>query len=1053
MKRDQENRIWKRGAWLTFILLFSGLPLMFAQSTVTGTVKDANGQSLIGVNVVVKGTTTGVSTNVNGEFSVRVPNANAALEFSYVGYQTEEVNLQGRTVLNVIMREDAALLQEVVVVGYGTQKKEHVTGSVAQVNADDLIKVPTGNLSNALVGKLPGLVSMQKSGQPGNDHANLLIRGVSTLGNAAPMVIVDDVQRNFNNLDPNEIESITILKDASSAAVYGMQGAGGVILVKTKRGTMQKARITYSGKVSYNQNTNYPKFLNGPDFIKWYNKALDMDGLKPLFTEEVYNKVVNGDPEGKYANTDWFDELMKKGATSTHHNVSVNGGNENAKYFVSLGYFDQGGIIDKYSFKRYNLRSNLDIKLAHGLNLGLDIGARQERRNQGYYSVSNQAWNNPITLAQRMMPITPTEYEGLPVAANISTSAKFNPMAFNSLTGYNNSIMNVLNSSLILSWNPVFIQGLTLKLKASYDKDYTTSKSWAETFKLNSYDPVTEEYSIVIPEPQVKQVDVAVLRNSSGQASRLTLQPSISYDRTFDKHAVSGLLLYEQSSYDTENFTAAVQGFDLTSLHELTLGKEIAGKQKTSAIAGGSYLFNRAGFVGRVNYAYDSKYLLELVARYDGSVRFPKENRWGFFPAASFGWRMSEEAFFAPLKDQVENFKIRGSAGLLGNDRIGDFQYLNLMRPNPPTLYIGDREYISIYTAGNVNRDITWEKTGTYNIGFELMLNRGIFGMEFDYFYKLTNDILIPSGGIYPPSLGGNHPSTINGGKVSNKGFELILTHQNNISDFHYSVRGNVSWSRNKVLRMNESPNVPHYQKRTGRKMGEKMGFIAEGLYQSDEEVINSATLAHLNKNQIRPGDIRYKDLNLDGKVESSQDYTFIGNSNLPELFYGLNIAASWRNFDLSLFFQGAAITDVFLSGVYDNGYVDATIYTRPFHGNGNSPYFLIENSWTPQNPNAEFTRLTTIAAEMGNCNGWASDWWLRDGSYLRLKNAQIGYTLQNEKINAVGIDNIRFTLTGGNLLTWSELTKYNIDPETPEITNGYYPQQRTYEFGVSLTF
>ena len=309
--------------------------------------------------------------------------------------------------------------------------------------------------------------------------------------------------------------------------------------------------------------------------------------------------------------------------------------------------------------------------------------------------------------------------------------------------------------------------------------------------------------------------------------------------------------------------------------------------------------------------------------------------------------------------------------------------------------------------------------------------------MELDYFYKLTNDILIPQWRYYPPSLGGNHPSTINGGKVSNKGFELVLTHQNNISDFHYSVRGNVSWSRNKVLRMNESPNVPHYQKRTGRKMGEKMGFIAEGLYQSDEEVINSATLAHLNKNQIRPGDIRYKDLNLDGKVESSQDYTFIGNSNLPELFYGLNIAASWRNFDLSLFFQGAAITDVFLSGVYDNGYVDATIYTRPFHGNGNSPYFLIENSWTPENPNAEFTRLTTIAAEIGNCNGWASDWWLRDGSYLRLKNAQIGYTLQNEKINAVGIDNIRFTLTGGNLLTWSELTKYNIDPGLPRSPTG----------------
>lgn len=1038
---------------LSFFVFLIYSTNIFAQNNVRGTVKDSKGESLIGVNVIIKGTSQGTSTDVNGEFSMNISDKNAVLEFTYVGYKKKEVALKGKTLLNIVLSEDTELLEEVIVVGYGSQKKQHVTGSVSQLNAEDIIKAPSGNLSTALVGKLPGLVATQKSGQPGADNANLLIRGVSTLGNAGPMIIVDDVQRTFNNLDPNEIESITILKDASAAAVYGMQAAGGVILVKTKRGIMQKPRITYSGKVSYNQNTNYPKFLNGPDFIKWYNKALELDGKDPLFSEEVYNKVLNGDPEKKYADTDWFSALMKNGAASTHQNISVNGGNENAKYFVSLGYFDQGGIIDKYSFKRYNLRSNLDMVLRHGLNLGLDLGARQERRNQGYYSVSNQEWNNPISLAQRMLPITPTEYENLPVAANINSSAKYNPVAFNNQTGYNNSIMNVFNSSLTLSWDIPFIEGLNLKLKTSYDKDYTTSKSWAEIFKLNSYNPFTEEYSIVIPEDAVRKEDVATLRNSSAQAHRLTLQPSVGYDRSFGKHAISGLLLYEQSSYETENFTAGVQGFDLTSLHELDLGKEIAGKQKSSAINGGSYIFNRAGFVGRVNYGYDNRYLLELVARYDGSVRFPKKNRWGFFPAASFGWRISEESFFESLKGKVENLKLRGSAGLLGNDRISDFQYLNLMKPNPPTLYIGNKEYISIYTAGNVNRDITWEKTGTYNIGFDLLLSKGIFGVEFDYFYKLTNDILISSGGIYPPSLGGNHPSTINGGKVSNTGFELVLTHQNAINDFHYNIRGNVSWSRNKILKMNESPNVPEYQKRTGRKMGEKMGFITEGLYQSNDEIINSATLAHLNKNQIRPGDIKYRDLNLDGKIDKQQDYTFIGNSNLPELFYGLNIGASWKNFDWSLLFQGAAITDVFLSGVYKNGHVDATIFTRPFYGQGNSPYFLIENSWTPENRDAEFTRLSTISAEMGNCNGWASDWWIRDGSYLRLKNAQMGYTLKSGQIKAMGLDNIRLTLTGANLLTWSQLTKYNIDPETPEITNGYYPQQRTYEFGVNFTF
>lgn len=1051
MKRKRKSLVNKNRfhRFLFLSLFFFSAFITYAQVNVRGKVADTNGEALIGVNVIVKGTTQGTVTDNEGMFSLQVPNENSVLEFSYVGFKTIEIPLNGRTLLNVTMNEDTEMLEEVVVVGYGTQKKIHVTGSVSQISAEDIIKAPSGNITHTLVGKLPGLVATQKSGQPGSDNANLKIRGISTLGDSSPMIIVDGVQRGFAYLDPNEIESISILKDASSAAVYGMQGAGGVILVTTKRGNIQKPKITYTGKISYNQNTNYPKFLNGPDFIRWYNRALEMDGNEPLFSQEVYNKVLNGDPEGKYADTNWFDELMKDGAFSTHHNISVNGGNESAKYFISLGYLNQDGILEKFGFTKYNLRSNVDINLQKGFKLGIDLAARQEHRKAGYYSVGNQAWNNPISLAQRMLPIVPTEYKGLPTAANIE-AYKYNPIAYNNLTGYNNSVYNTLQSSLIFSWDVPKIEGLNLKIQASYDKDYTTPKSWREQFYMNSYNVYTEEYEIV--ESFHGEPRESVLRNATSQSQRLTLQPSISYAKTFGKHDLSGLVLYEQSSYESEGLAVIVQGFDLKTLHELSLGKDILNGKKTDAISGSSYKFNRAGFVGRINYSYEDKYLAELAARYDGSVRFPPEHRWGFFPATSFGWRVSEEPFFAKYKDKIENLKLRLSAGLLGNDRIGDFQYLNLMQANPPTVYIGDKEYISIYTAGEVNRDITWEKTSTYNAGFDLMLKNGIFGMEFDLFYKLTNDILISGGGLYPPSLGGNYPGTINGGKVSNKGFELVLTHRKSINDFHYDVRGNVGWSRNKILRMNESPNTPVYQKRTGRKMGEKMGFKTEGLYQSEEEINNSPTLGHLNKSQIRPGDLKYIDLNKDGKIERAQDYTYIGNSNLPELMFGLNLGASWKNFDFSVFFQGAAITDVFLSGVYPNGNVDQTQYTRPFFGHGNSPYFLIENSWTPENRNAEFCRLTTMAAEMGNSNGWASDWWIRNGSYLRLKNMQFGYTLKNNYIQNIGIDNIRFMLTGANLFTWSELTKYNIDPETPEITNGYYPQQRTFEFGISFT-
>lgn len=1017
------------------------------RKTITGTIVDEQGETIIGANIIEKGTTNGTTTDYNGNFTLNVAN-DAVLQISYIGYLKQEVSIKNKSTINVVLLEDTKTLDEVVIVGYGKLKKISVTGSIAQISGDEILKTPTGNISAALAGRLPGLVATQNSGLPGAS-ANLLIRGRSTLGSSSPMLIVDDVQRSFNSLDPNEIESITVLKDATAAAVYGMQGAAGVILVTTKRGTKQKPKITYTGKVSYNQNTNYPKFLNGPDFITYYNKAREMDGLEPLFSQDIYDKVVNGDPEGKYVDTDWHKELMKDGSTSHNHNINVNGGNETAKYFISLGYLGMDGIIDKIDYNRYNMRVNLDVNLEKGLSLGVDIGARQENRASGYWSTGNQSWNNPIYLAQRMLPFIPTEYDGYPTAANL-TGPKINPIAYNEKSGYQKTTSNIFTSSMTLNWDLPWVKGLSAKLKASYDKNYSTEKIWREHFMMNSYNVYTEQYDLVETDYGTSQD--AYLSNNIPQAERITLQPAIHYNNSFGEHSVSGLLLYEQSEANDERLGASVQDFDMTTIHELDFGKKILNDKKVDAITGGSGNFNRAGFVSRINYDYSGKYIAELVARYDGSVRFPPEKRWGFFPAASLGWRLSEEDFFKEYTDKIENLKLRFSAGVLGNDAIPNFRYLNLMRHNAATIYIGDKEYTSIYTAGEVNRDITWEKTTTYNAGLEFMLNKGIFGMELDYFYKITNDILIGGGSLYPPSLGGNYPATINGGKVSNLGLELILSHRNKIGEIEYNIEGNVGWSRNKIIRMNESPNTPAHLKSTGRKMGQKVGFKTDGLYQSVEEIENSPTLSHLNKDQIRPGDIKYVDINGDGKIESAQDYTFLGNGTIPELMFGINLGASWKNFDLSMFFQGAALFDVYLSGVYPDGAVDATQLTRPFFLNGNSPYFLIENSWTPDNPNAEFTRLSTRAAEMGNANGWASDWWLRKGDYIRLKNLQIGYTLNKEIVQNWGLENIRLMLTGANLLTWSGLNKYNLDPEAPEITNGYYPQQQTFEFGLSIT-
>ncbi|MDY9917600.1 MAG: TonB-dependent receptor [Proteiniphilum sp.] len=1056
MKSLFSGRKVKRTAFVLscFIFLICSVHT-YAQVNIRGTVIDSNNEPLIGANVIVKDTREGTVTNIDGEFSLTVPNANTVLEFSYVGFQTQEVALNGRTFVNVIMSEDAELLDEVIVVGYGTQKKVSVTGSVAQISSREITQAPTGNISSVLAGKLPGLTAKQSSGQPGSDGSSIRIRGLSTTGDGSAMLIVDGVQRSFANLDPNDIDKISILKDASSAAVYGVQGAGGVILVTTKRGQNQRPKITYTGKVSYNQNTLFPEFLNGPDFIKWYNKALEMDGLDPVFSQDIYEKSLYGDPEGKISDTNWHKEIMKPGTYSTHHNINVNGGSDRVRYFLSVGYFTQDGIVDNFDYTRYNARSNVDVNLNHGFRLELDFAARQEKRSSGYFSVSNQAWNNPIMLASKVFPFLPTTYDGLPTVGAFNKTNTLNPVVYNNI-GYNNSVMNVLQTSAKFAWELPWVKGLELGVKLSYDKDYTTTRSWAAPVTVNSYDIATNEYSEVLTNLGVTDTNTEAFTHGIGQFYRRTLQPSITYANTFGKHDISGLLLFEEAVQEGENLGAVAVDFDVTSLHELDMGNDIKDNNGRPNVWGNSSIFKRAGFVGRINYAFDNRYLVELAARYDGSSRFPPTNRWGFFPAASVGWRLTEESFFESFKEKsnIEDLKLRASAGVLGNDRISNnYAYLNMMRKNPATIYIGDKEYISVYTAGEVNRDITWEKTATYNVGFELMFNKGIFGMEFDWFYKLTKDILISGGSLYPPSLGGNYPGTINGGEVENRGFELVLTHHNRIGQVQYDIKGNMGWARNKILKMNESPNTPSYQKRTGRKMGEKMGFIAEGLYQSEEEIMNSPTLSHLAKiSQIRPGDIIYKDLNGDGKIDSSQDYTFLGNSNFPELMYGINLGLQWKGFDASVFFQGAAIVDMFLSGVYDNGNVDATIYTRPFHGNGNSPYFLIENSWTPENPNSEFARLTTVAAEVGNANGWASSWWMRDASYLRLKNAQIGYTIRSNYLNNIGVENIRLTLTGSNLITWSGLNKYGIDPEAPEISNGYYPQQRTYEFGINIT-
>jgi len=1020
-----------------FLLFSSGL---YAQTTmIQGKVKDSKGENLIGVSVKVNGTSSGTITNADGEFRISVPQPNATLEFSYLGCITQKIALNGLTTLAIYMQEDRMLLDEVVVVGYGTQKKSSMTGSVAQIDNKQLMQAPPANISTMLAGRLPGLTAVQSSGKPGSDDASLLVRGSSTFGSTSPMVIVDGIPRSFNNLDPNEIQSVSILKDASAAAVYGMQAANGVILVTTKKGSNQKASITYSYSSGIDKNTRFPEFLDGPQFAYYWNKAMELDGKTPTFTESMLNSIKAG-TDG-FGNTNWLKQIFKTGTTQ-HHNVTVDGGNDRTKYFISLGYYDQEGNVKNFGFNRYNFRSNIDTKITDDLSINLNIGGRQEKRNNPNTDPSTVVFN-----AIQMYPFLPMEYDGMEVAS-VPQYGLLNPVALLNNSGYSKSIMNVFQSNLNLKWNVPFVKGLNLNALVSYDHDYTTSSAFSVPYQLNvaalGYDKITysSQYAAGFKDPDTNEYE-STLYEGFSKAERLTGQFSMNYAKKFGLHDITALFLYEYGKYTTHGFGVTGQGFEFDDIQELDLTNRIINSGK--GYSGMSTSTPRAGYVGRITYAYDDKYLAEFSGRYDGSYKFKPENRWAFFPAVSLGYRISEEDFFKDAVPFMDNLKFRVSWGKLGSDaNVGAFQFYNYIKPISanPQVIIGGQQQKAYMTDAVPNPDLTWEVSTNYNAGFDASFWHGLLGVEFDVFYKVTENILASQSGNYPSSVGNYFPSTINYGIVDNRGFELALTNNSQFGEVNFSARGSLNWARNKIIRIEDS-DVPAYQRSIGRSLGEKDGFIALGLFQSQEEIDNSAVVG----SNTLPGDIKYKDLNGDGKIDYDQDRTWIGHSSIPEMTFGLNLTASYRNFDFSALLQGAAICDNALMGNYPKIGWDDTQFTRTFYNGGNSPVYLIENSWTPENTTAKYPRLST----QYRYNGYANTMWLFDGSYLRLKNLQIGYTIPKVASNMIHAQRIRCYIAGSNLLTFSH--NPFLDPEAPDVTNGYYPQQKNYTAGLTVTF
>lgn len=1013
------------------------------ERNISGTVTERNGDPLVGVTVQIKNKLIGTTTDIDGQYNIRITNDDI-LVFSYIGMKTHEVAVGTRSTLNVTLEDDIEQLEELVVIGYGTQKKDHMTGSVATISSKELNKVPASNTSQLLVGKAAGISGVQSTGGPGSDGTELYVRGFNTYnGSSAPLVLVDGVERPMNHVNPRDIQTISVLKDAAAAAVYGMRAGNGVILITTKRGSKSRHNISYDGTFTWSKPTTLPDFVDGLEYMQWYNKALEMDGLPVHFTQEEMALVTNGDPTDGYENTDWLSPAMKS-TLMQRHNLSATGGSDRIKYFVSGEMMNQEGFLDTHRFSQYGFRSNIDTKPVKNVTLALNVAGRlRNNYTNGIFTWGNQEDANVWGVLMYARPFVPREYQGYPTAP---ARRAVNPYYGVGNSGQTENKNYHFEGSARLEWDIPWLKGLKTSMFAAWDLDNLNAKAFNHSYQVMHYNLGSKTYNLA--NAVNLREDGALYQNHTLNTS-YTLRPSIEYNDTFGDHTVGTLFLYEQNGLETDNFYARRTGFDLFDIQELDRGKQIPEAGETYKGNGGtSGRIANAGYVGRLNYAFANKYLAEFSFRYDGTYLFAKDYRWGFFPSGSVAWVISEEDFMSDYKNTVNQLKLRGSIGQLGRNTIAPYMFLKSYDIQNFNVAFGEdplAQNTLVTTSSMPMPNLTWEKTRTYNLGFNALLWNGLLGIEFDVFYKFTYDILQGRGGTYPPSLGGNYPTIENSGEFDNRGFELVITHRNQIGDVNYSLSGNTSFSRNRILKMTERDNILPWQSAIGRPLGRVMGYVSDGLFQTQEELDN-APLPPGRTPQL--GDIRYIDTDGDGRI-TYDDRVEIARTRHPELVFAINGDLEWKGIDFSFMFQGASLYTQMLQHTWNNGVEDMTPLTRPFYGGGDTPpRYLVEGSWRPDNTDARYPRLTATG---GGNNAFPSDFWFINGSYVRLKNITIGYTLPKVLLSKTGINNLRVYMAGLNLLTFSSF-KY-LDPEAPSALQGYYPQQKSISLGLELSF
>lgn len=1024
------------------ILGFLSANVFAQQRTITGRV--ASGDTAVaGATVSVKGTTTGTQTDASGRFSINAP-ANGTLVISSIGYATQEVKINNRTNITVPLQSTLQEMQQVVVVGYGTQKKATLTGSVSTVRGADVIKSPAMNVSNSLGGRLPGLVTITPSGEPGADGSILRIRGVNTLGNNNPLIVVDGIPgRSLDRIDPITIESISVLKDAS-AAIYGAQAANGVILVTTKRGKMGKPTITASFNQGYGRPTVLPKMADAATYATMINEINQYAGRAPKYTPEDIQKYQNGSDPWGHPNTNWFKQVLRPWAGQNYSNVSINGGSENVRYFVSLssksqeGYYYNSGT----KYNQYDFRTNLDATVNKYINLSFDVAGRMEDRNFPTRSAGSifrmvmRGKPNETAYWPNGMPGPDIEYGDNPVV--VSTKA----------TGYDHNKWYVLNTTGKINIKVPWVEGLTFTGNAAIDKGFNFRKLWQTPWYLYSWNGVARDANgTPVLEKSKKGFSSPALSEETRDNQNILLNGLLNYETTIaSNHNVKFLIGAERITGGGDNFSAYRRNFISPILDQM-----FAGAQDAYLTNNGS-AFNQArlNYFGRVNYNYKEKYLAEFVWRYQGSYIFPEAKRFGFFPGVSVGYKISEEDFFKSSLPAINSLKFRASWGRTGNDQIPEWQYLSTygfggiraQTWNPALPYItnGNVENSTLYETVVPNPLATWESADQRNVGFDATFLKNKLSVTADYFVNKRSGILIQRNASIPTTAGFTPPRE-NIARVSNRGFDFGINYNNTAGKVSYQIGFNGGYSKNRIDFWDEPAGAPDYQKSTGYPIGSSLYYQATGIFRDSNQVSKTPHLTG-----ARPGDVIFADVNNDGKIDAN-DRIRIMKSDIPTFTGGITLSLRYQNFDFSTLIQGAAGGVRYIST--ESGEI------------GNFLQSFAENRWTVQNPNASGPRTFNRSNEywVGNQNTY----WLHKTDYVRLKNIEIGYNLPADMMRRAGIQNLRVYINAYNLLTYCPGLK-DFDPELTTTNGGAtgtnvstsgqsYPLQKIINGGISVTF